>query len=407
MLSFAQLLNILFFAKIFIIDHNVYSGPNDCVECANGSNGACAPDIENCQDLFERYGKYICPGETIKEAGVNGCKNCPKLRYHCATTCNWCTPGGTLPPTTTTITTKSNKNDCSTCAVGSPGSSCLPDEGTCVSLPWNTKFLCLGYNMEQAGENGCQRCKENITSICATSCNWCTVIATTPNTDFTVTPKMAKSKDETNTPSSTITSTQSNSTTIGESNETTSGDTATATTSDDIMRSIKTIGGNTYEYLTITGNYGTSMFSDKDKRENRNSGTVIGVVVGLTLSLLFIGIVILIMIHKNKSKKNAVLSKISNDTHSNEDKLDGISSVSDNHDEIYANTKNAKFQNPYYEGDIELQNNEKANENSKFDLNDVDFVTANKNIYTIKCKHSAIRLKYYIFDKTKHVLSYY
>lgn len=383
MLSFAQFLNILIFAEIIIIDHhNVYSGPNDCAECANGSNGSCAPDIENCRDLFERYSELICAGESMEQAGRNGCKSCPKLRYPCATTCNWCTAGGTLPPTTTTLTTKSNKNDCSTCATGSPGSSCLPDESNCISMPWDTEFLCLGYNMEQAGEHGCQRCKQNISSICATSCNWCTVVETTPNTDFTVRPKVTNGKNETNTPSSsTTTSAQSNSVTGGVSKETTFDESTTAVTSDNILKSSEIISSNTYEDVTITENYDTSMFSDKYIRENRNSGTVIGVVVGLTLSLLFIGIAILVMIHKNKPKKNAELNKISNVTHSNEDKLDGISSGSYNHDEIYENTKNSKFLNPYYEGDLELQGNAKANKDSKFDLNDIDFVTANKNIY--------------------------
>ena len=119
----------------------------------------------------------------------------------------------------------------------------------------------------------------------------------------------------------------------------------------------------------------------KDKRENRNAGTVIGVVVGLSLSLLFIGIVLFIMIRKSNPRKNEDLNKLSHVTQSNEGKLDEKSLGSDNHDEIYENTKNSKFVNPYYEGDLELQDNAKLNEDSKFNLNDIDFVTANKNTY--------------------------
>ena len=66
-----------------------------------GSFGSCASDEADCQAL-PWYRDNFCSGDTYFEARANGCANCPNLRSICATSCNWCTPNGAAPTTTTT-----------------------------------------------------------------------------------------------------------------------------------------------------------------------------------------------------------------------------------------------------------------------------------------------------------------
>ena len=354
----------------------------------------------NCAD--PEIWKYCSKaGNTSMEyAGENGCGNCQNFleyRRACPTTCNWCTPGGTWPTTTTTTTTRNPNNDCSTCAIGSPGSFCEADNITlnCRTLPWHSPYICGDEDMVDAGKNGCKNCLE-IRSHCATTCNWCnlneTKFETTLTDDTTIaTNEKASSKMIYSTKATAISSTEKEArktsfhVTSTKYDETSKINTnaETTKTSNHYIKTSRDVIGNTKEELKTTENGETNDFDNREKRKNHNNGTIIGIIVGVTLSVIFVSISLSIMIRKNRSKTGELkIHKGENKNNSIENnEPDQISIASDNYDDLYKNTSNLAFQNPYYEGDIDSTSKTNRNQESNIDLNNIDFVTANKNIY--------------------------
>lgn len=374
MFSLVRFFNICIFVNVLIIEwHKAYSGPNDCTKCASGSSGSCAPDVVDCVTTIPWHSNY-CGDDHMIQAGENGCENCKEVRSICATTCNWCTPGGTWPTTTTTTkepTTKNTQNDCSTCATGSPGSFCEHDTIDCQGLPWGRKEICQSKSMVDVGKEGCQTCSElyangkNLASICATTCNWCTLAEPIPIT----------------TPAS-ITTSPLKKNTEKMSKGSSHPVTLTSIDIDKHDGTSKISPGNEDETTTIVESDNVATDANEDGRKDSNVETIIGVVLGLTFSAILILIALFFVIRNNKTKDDhKTLDEKTSKPNFIKNESDRASVSSFNHDDVYENTKNPAFQNPYYEGDLEVINNTKANNQSNVDLNDIEIVTAKENIY--------------------------